>query len=213
MTRLLESNLRDIGLEAAQSVVGTGKVEQVEVVTGHDSSDRPAYFFSFLIDHDRDRKRAALVRTRLAQNIRDRLIARGDGRVTRSFEFSAEATGRGARVLDPSELLDVARLLAAANANPAPPEGQLRRAISTAYYALFHAVLRAGTQRFTGPGHEAEPALSGLQSQANENGMHTPGRSAACAESTAPATASDCQPGSARFRKRIRRPSRGSPSG
>ena len=58
---------------------------------------------------------------------------------------------------DPVELLTVARLLAAAGASPPPSDAQLRRAVSTAYYALFHSVLRAGAQRFMGSGTEAQP--------------------------------------------------------
>jgi hypothetical protein len=54
----------------------------------------------------------------------------------------------------------VARLLAAPGASPPPTEGQLRRAVSTAYYALFHRVLRAGAERFMGPGNETRPGYS-----------------------------------------------------
>lgn len=79
MTHVPDGNLEEIGREAARGV-GAGKVERVEVVTGPDSSDRPAYFFSFLIEPDRDRQRAALIRTRLAQKIRDELVTRGDDR-------------------------------------------------------------------------------------------------------------------------------------
>jgi len=50
-------------------------------------------------------------------------------------------------VLDPLDLLAVARLLAA---DVQPSEAQLRRAVSTAYYALFHRVLQAAAGRFMG---------------------------------------------------------------
>jgi hypothetical protein len=53
---------------------------------------------------------------------------------------------------DPSELLATARLLAR-QSDPTPPsDAQLRRAVSTAYYALFHKVLRTAAERFMGPG-------------------------------------------------------------
>jgi hypothetical protein len=78
MTRIPESDLKEIGLEAAQSILGPGKVEAVEVVSGHDSSDEPAHFFSFLIEEDRDPKQAIRVWSSLAQKIRDTLIERGD---------------------------------------------------------------------------------------------------------------------------------------
>jgi hypothetical protein len=80
MVHLPETELQTIGRDVARSIVGAGKVSQVEVVTMPDSSDQPAYYFSFLFDQDRDRQRAALVRTRLAQKLRDELIARGDAR-------------------------------------------------------------------------------------------------------------------------------------
>ncbi len=55
---------------------------------------------------------------------------------------------------DPADLLAVARLLLSAGTTKPPSEAQLRRAISTAYYALFHKVLRAGAERFMGDGKQ-----------------------------------------------------------
>jgi uncharacterized protein (UPF0332 family) len=55
-------------------------------------------------------------------------------------------------VPDPADLLAVARLLLGAGTTPAPSEAQLRRAVSSAYYALFHKVLHAATDRFVGTG-------------------------------------------------------------
>ncbi len=49
---------------------------------------------------------------------------------------------------DPADLLDVARLLAAAP--PDASDARLRRAISTAYYAVFHKILRLAAERFVG---------------------------------------------------------------
>ena len=46
---------------------------------------------------------------------------------------------------------DVAKLLAAAEQSVAPSDAQLRRSVSTAYYALFHTVLRAGATVFSLP--------------------------------------------------------------
>ena len=54
---------------------------------------------------------------------------------------------------DPAELIDVARLLLGSTASP-PTQAQLRRAASTAYYAVFHKVLRSAAGRFTGTGQE-----------------------------------------------------------
>lgn len=61
---------------------------------------------------------------------------------------------------DPAELLDVARMLADAGSSSAPSDARLRRAVSSAYYALFHKVLRAGAGRFMGPGSEARPGYN-----------------------------------------------------
>jgi hypothetical protein len=77
MTDLSLDSVEKIGLEAAREVMGE-KIEEVEAEAGQDSSDRPAYFISFRIDPDQDRATAALLRTRLAQKIRDELIAQGD---------------------------------------------------------------------------------------------------------------------------------------
>jgi hypothetical protein len=63
-------------------------------------------------------------------------------------------------VPDPSDLLAVARLLLSnASANP-PSEAQLRRAVSTAYYALFHKVLGTGAERFMGIGKQGSAGYS-----------------------------------------------------
>ena len=54
---------------------------------------------------------------------------------------------------DPADLLQAARLLL--TADPQPPTGdRLRRAVSTAYYALFHMVLASGARRFVGVENE-----------------------------------------------------------
>jgi len=56
---------------------------------------------------------------------------------------------------DPAELLSVARLLSTIGSEPRSDDAQLRRAVSTAYCALFHKVLRAAAQCFMGAGQEA----------------------------------------------------------
>jgi len=71
-------DLEKLGRDAAEHVAGVGAIEQVEVVAGEDSSDRPVYRFSFLIDQDRLRQRLGLLRTRLTQTLRDELIALDD---------------------------------------------------------------------------------------------------------------------------------------
>jgi hypothetical protein len=63
-------------------------------------------------------------------------------------------------VPDPAELLAVARLLAEGGTEMPPSDAQLRRAVSSACYAMFHTVVRAGAQRFMGPGNEACPGYN-----------------------------------------------------
>jgi hypothetical protein len=53
-----------------------------------------------------------------------------------------------------SDLLAVARHLATADAATPPAGAQLRRAVSTAYYALFHKISYAAARRFMGPDQE-----------------------------------------------------------
>ncbi len=80
MSEIADMDLVEIGRKAAQLVAGLGTVERVKVTTRQDSTDRPAYFFSFLIDRDRDRQQAGVARIRLAQRLRDELLARDDDR-------------------------------------------------------------------------------------------------------------------------------------
>jgi hypothetical protein len=78
---MLKTNeLKKLGLEAAERAAGEGAVEEVEVEAGEDDFDRPIYRFSFLIQQDRARDRAGLVRIRLIQSLQDALESRGDGR-------------------------------------------------------------------------------------------------------------------------------------
>jgi uncharacterized protein (UPF0332 family) len=53
-------------------------------------------------------------------------------------------------VPDPAHLLEQAERFAAASAEGQPRDSDLRRAISTAYYAIFHAILTAGADLFVG---------------------------------------------------------------
>ena len=50
----------------------------------------------------------------------------------------------------PGDLLETARILAAADRRGAPRQSNLRRAISTAYYALFHCLARCVADSFVG---------------------------------------------------------------
>jgi uncharacterized protein (UPF0332 family) len=64
-----------------------------------------------------------------------------------------------ARLIRSHELLEVAKLLARAKAGPGRPRtAQLRRAVSTAYYALFHELVAQAVTELCGtdPGSEAE---------------------------------------------------------
>lgn len=62
-------------------------------------------------------------------------------------------------MLGPTDLLSAARLL---TDGEAATEAHFRRAISTAYYALFHHVLRAGAERFLKDGKTDGAAYSVL---------------------------------------------------
>jgi len=78
MTESTVSELERLGFDAAQEVAGIDAVKQVEVASGADLLERPAYYFSFLIDQTLARERAGLVRIRLMQKLRDELTARND---------------------------------------------------------------------------------------------------------------------------------------
>lgn len=61
--------------------------------------------------------------------------------------------------LDPSDLIATARLLLSVGTAP-PSEARLRRAASTAYYALFHGIARAAADRFVGRESERSTAYA-----------------------------------------------------
>lgn len=60
----------------------------------------------------------------------------------------------------PSELLALARSLSAGSDGSRPNDAELRRAVSTAYYALFHKVVRTAADRFMGPGQQNSAGFS-----------------------------------------------------
>jgi hypothetical protein len=55
-------------------------------------------------------------------------------------------------VLNPDHLFDQAERLVATTAGGAPRQADLRRAVSSVYYGLFHAILTAAADLFVGRG-------------------------------------------------------------
>jgi len=78
MARLADSELTELGRDVARQLVGADKVKAVEVETGLDASDEPAYHFWFRWDPDPDWPLMGLMRIRLGQKLRDELLSRGD---------------------------------------------------------------------------------------------------------------------------------------
>jgi len=62
----------------------------------------------------------------------------------------------------PSELLSVAKFLSTSSGSASPSDAHLRRAVSTAYYAVFHRVSLAAATRFIGHGQEHSPGFATL---------------------------------------------------
>jgi hypothetical protein len=100
-------------------------------------------------------------------------------------------------MLEPSELLAVARLLSTAS-NPAElTDARLRRAVSSAYYAVFHTILRAAARRFMGGDGESAAGYGILYRSFDHRHMAT-----VCDALQAP-TLKD------RYRRNLRKPSVG----
>jgi hypothetical protein len=78
MKALPDEDLVEIGYKAAGAVPGLGTVDRVRVRVGEDSTAFPAYFFSFLIDRDRDLSQRGLTLIRLTHRLRDEIAARED---------------------------------------------------------------------------------------------------------------------------------------
>jgi len=76
-------------------------------------------------------------------------------------------------VIDSSDLLAVARFLSNVGIQASPSDAQLRRAVSTAYYALFHKVLRAAAQRFMGPNQKKSAGYALLYRSFDHRHMRT----------------------------------------
>ncbi len=78
MTEMSLTELKALGRIAAEGLAGPQAVEDIDVTFGEDSLERPAYFFSFLIDKRDPNQQRGLFYIRLIQRVRDALIARGD---------------------------------------------------------------------------------------------------------------------------------------
>ena len=63
---------------------------------------------------------------------------------------------------DPTELITLARDLADGCGGQPRTDAHLRRAVSTAYYAVFHLVLRTAAERFMGVGKQSTAGYSVL---------------------------------------------------
>ncbi|MDP4023801.1 hypothetical protein Q8W71_14295 [Methylobacterium sp. NEAU 140] len=77
MSHLHAAEIRRLSGEALQSVAGRSAAA-VEVDLAPDAEDRLAYFIAFVFAQDRGGPPDALTRIRVAQTIRDGLIAAGD---------------------------------------------------------------------------------------------------------------------------------------
>lgn len=78
MSELAETELTEIARTAASQVPGLGAVERVKVVEKLDSSDEPAYYFSFVFDQGHEPEDRGLALIHLGQKLRDALIDRQD---------------------------------------------------------------------------------------------------------------------------------------
>jgi hypothetical protein len=76
MSQFDEKVLMDLGQKAADAVAGKGVAKPVAVAIGQDSTDQDAYYFSFLLD--RTHSQPGEIRIRLAQKLRDQLMASSD---------------------------------------------------------------------------------------------------------------------------------------
>ncbi len=97
---ITDKELADIGRSAAASVADFGKMDAVEVAGGQDSSQAYTYVFSFIVEQGlvkpglvepgQDRSLAGQAYIRLAQAIRDGLMAHGDDHYPIIRLFGAE---------------------------------------------------------------------------------------------------------------------------
>lgn len=60
-------------------------------------------------------------------------------------------------MIEARSLISTASLLLGRNSTGAPNQTRLRRAVSTAYYALFHGIIRSAADSFVGAKHRKQP--------------------------------------------------------
>jgi hypothetical protein len=80
-------------------------------------------------------------------------------------------------MIDPKGLIVAAKLLLGESNKGAPNQARLRRAVSTAYYALFHAMARQTTDAFVGANQRGQPRYEivyrGFEHQLMKKGCET----------------------------------------
>jgi hypothetical protein len=78
MIQTSTADLEKLAQDAAREIAGPEAFEQVEIEPGLDLDDRPIYHFTFLINQERAKQRAGMVRILLSRRLREELEARGD---------------------------------------------------------------------------------------------------------------------------------------
>jgi hypothetical protein len=79
MSEIKEADLERLGREAAEEVAGAQAVIHVRAEPDFDWTDKQIYRFYSVIDRNlMPRYKPGEMRSRLGQNIRDRLLAKGD---------------------------------------------------------------------------------------------------------------------------------------
>jgi hypothetical protein len=78
MSDLRETDVLEIGREAALRLLGRDRVQQVTVAAYPDTTDDPAYHFMIIARQDPDPRNASRIRGELRMAIRDALLNRGD---------------------------------------------------------------------------------------------------------------------------------------
>jgi hypothetical protein len=149
--------------EVAATTLAPGVVNRIFSEAVIDSAGRDALRITIVIDDDALSKISgdATVDTLVA--VQKRLFEAGE----ESFQSSSTPRSESSRkvaILNPEHLLEQAeRLIEPPPAGP-PRQVDIRRAISSAYYAVFHATLAAAARRFGGlllhPSHTRHCSLS-----------------------------------------------------
>src|ERR1700676_3334710 len=166
-----EKRIREIVQEVANANLTSANVTSVSSSAAVDSEGHDALRITIVIKPGSASKIKGDATLDTLVGIQDRLRAEGEERFP-IVEYATKKELSARAVLDPNHLFEQANKLITIQVGP-PRQVDIRRAISAAYYATFHATITAAADQFIGvTSRDTRPRLDVSARQARQRVWH-----------------------------------------